>query len=158
MQGYKKNEMEREFATKVEEFLIEKKVFFVKMYGDEVNIYSNPDYICCINGRFVAIELNNYTQDPNLSFSKDKMQRIIRSKGTLLLVDPTNFEAFKDTVTKDLESHCDFRRKNPKVFGKRPGGNDRNKKKPQYQNHKSKPWRKPKYGQQKYGQRKWGNR
>ena len=136
MQGYKKNEMEREFATKVEEFLIEKKVFFVKMYGDEVNIYSNPDYICCINGRFVAI----------------------RSKGTLVLVDPTNFEAFKDIVTKDLESHCDFRRKNPKVFGERPGGNDRNKKKPQYQNRKSKPWRKPKYGQQKYGQRKWGNR
>jgi len=130
MQGYKKNEEEKEFANKVEEFLIENKVFFVKMYGDEVNIYSNPDYICCINGRFVAIELNNYLQDSTLTFSKDKMQRIIRSKGTLLLVDPSNFENFKDIVKQDLASHIDFRRKEPKVLGKRPGAKKPPQRKP----------------------------
>ena len=117
MQGYKKFDEEREFADKVESFLMSNHIFFIKNYAPQVDEYSNPDYVACINGRFVCLELNNYLHDPSVKLGADKIKSIQHAKGTLIMVNPTNFSFVKDAIKHDLESHVDFRKKKGEVIG-----------------------------------------
>lgn len=142
MQGYHKTKEEREFAIKVEEFFKSKKIFYAKNYAEAITEYSKPDYFICLCGRFVGVEISNYSQPLNCGkyagklpiFDYKNALYLKRSKGGFLKVKPEKFEEFKAyieyalTVFKKSKS---FEKKiqdslNPKKrqFKKRPDYND----------------------------------
>lgn len=104
MQGYHKNSEEKKLSNKLEQFLIKNNIFFIKNYGSEVNQYSNPDYSCCVFGKYVCIELDNYLQEGK----KPKMNPIIlhrinKSKGTLLSITKQNFKQVTQAILDDIK-------------------------------------------------------
>lgn len=99
MQGYKKTTEERNFEKKLEQFFIIHSIYFTKNYGEEVNEFSRPDFFVCLHGRFIAIEIENYTADPETGekpvINPVIIERILHNKGGFMKVSPDTFEEFK---------------------------------------------------------------
>ena len=102
MQGYQKTTAERKFAMKVEEFLRSQHIFYAKNYALSVTQYSKPDYFLCLHGRFIGVEIENYSvmlPDGTPPFiPKNILDAINQSKGGFIKVTPDNFEKFKKTI------------------------------------------------------------
>lgn len=101
MQGYKKTTEERNFEKKLEQFFMIHHIYFAKNYGEEVNEFSRPDFFVCLHGRFIAIEIENYTPDPETGetpvINPEIIQRILNNKGGFLKVSPDTFDEFKNS-------------------------------------------------------------
>ena len=98
MQGYQKNEIERNFELQVEEFVRSLGVAVFKNYAPKIDEFSRPDFFLCLHGRFVALEIENYTQFPEDNkpiVPKMITNAILHSKGGYLTVSPATFENFK---------------------------------------------------------------
>ena len=98
MQGYVKTEEELAFEKKVIKFFMIHHVFYSKNYGAEVNEFSKPDFFVCMHGRFLGVEIENYT--PNENGEKPALsQKIIdwlrNNKGGFMTVSPDTFEQFQ---------------------------------------------------------------
>lgn len=98
MQGYQKNEIERNFELQVEEFIRSLGVAVFKNYAPKLDEFSRPDFFLCLQGRFVALEIENYTQFPEDNkpvVPKWIVNSITKTKGGYLTVSPATFEDFK---------------------------------------------------------------
>jgi hypothetical protein len=89
---------EKSFQDKVEKFLTDEGVYYVKYWGGGIYTRSGvPDLICCIEGMFMGIELKadggkvSELQHYNLN-------RIYDSGGMPLVLYPHEFEMFKGLV------------------------------------------------------------
>ena len=96
---------EKDFQLKVEKFLTDKGIYFVKYWGGGNFTRSGvPDLLCCINGRFVGVELkaDNGKVSELQQYNIDK---IIQSGGVALVLRPDEFEEFKSMVNKLQNSY-----------------------------------------------------
>ena len=98
MQGYKKTEEELAFEKKVTKFFAIHHVFYSKNYGEEVNEFSKPDFFVCMYGRFLAVEIENYTPNENgekPALSQKIIDWLLANRGGLMKVSPDTFEKFQ---------------------------------------------------------------
>ena len=96
---------EKDFQLKVEKFLTDKGIYWVKYWGGGHFTRSGvPDLLCCIGGRFVGVELK--TDDGKVAeLQQYNIDKIIQSGGVALVLRPSDFEQFKDDVQKIIEEH-----------------------------------------------------
>ena len=91
---------EKDFQIKVEKFLTDNNIYFVKYWGGGTFTRSGvPDLICCIGGRFVGVELK--TDNGKASeLQQYNIDKIIQSGGVALVLRPSGFKDFKSMVEK----------------------------------------------------------
>ena len=96
---------EKDFQLKVEKFLTDKGIYWVKYWGGGHFTRSGvPDLLCCIGGRFVGVELK--TDDGKVSeLQQYNIDKIIQSGGVALVLRPDEFEEFKSMVNKLQNSY-----------------------------------------------------
>lgn len=71
---------EKKLQDKAIQYLKERKIYFLNLYGDGFSGKGKPDIIACINGRFVAFELKVGKNDMQDDQKIHKL-RIERSRG-----------------------------------------------------------------------------
>lgn len=88
---------EKTFENKIKNYLKEQDCWFVKYFGCAVSETSIPDLLCCVNGKFVAIEVKADKGKP--SGGQLIMQHKIQKAGGIsLILYPKDFEEFKNLI------------------------------------------------------------
>ena len=91
---------EKLFENKIKKFIKTlPKAWFYKHWAGAYSQSGIPDIICCINGRFVGIEVkatNGKVSDLQLR----NIKLINESGGVGLIVKPSDFDTLKDTLIK----------------------------------------------------------
>ncbi len=88
---------EKQFETKVKQFLKSHNIWFTKIWGGGFQKAGIPDLLCCINGHFVAIELKG-TNGTATELQKYNIKKINESGGIGLILYPKDFRKFKALV------------------------------------------------------------
>lgn len=93
---------EKNFENKIKKFLESKGCYFVKQFGCAFTKAGVPDLLCCVNGKFVAIEVKaengatSYLQDHNIA-------KIKESGGVAIVVKPSDFDKLKKLIESLLD-------------------------------------------------------
>jgi hypothetical protein len=89
---------EKDFQNKVEKFLTDEGIYFVKYWGGGIYTRSGvPDLVCCVCGAFVGVELK--AEGGRVSELQEyNLEKIRQSGGYAVTVYPHGFETFKDFV------------------------------------------------------------
>ena len=88
---------EKNFENKIKKFLESKGCYFVKQFGCAFTKAGVPDLLCCVNGKFVAIEVKaengttSYLQDHNIA-------KIKEAGGIAVVVKPSDFNNLKKLI------------------------------------------------------------
>ena len=85
---------EKTFENKVKKWLKEEGIYFVKIWGGGFQRAGIPDILCCVNGKFVALELKSETGKLS-ELQKYNLDKIKESGGVALCVRPSDFEDVK---------------------------------------------------------------
>lgn len=94
---------ESEFKNIVQSFLHENNIYQIKYWGGgRFTRAGVPDLLCCINGRFVAVELKVNTNKPS-KLQEYHINKIIASGGIGLVLYPEGFSSFKKLVKELME-------------------------------------------------------
>lgn len=88
---------EKQFQEKVIEFLRSQKVYYVKIWGGGFQTAGIPDLLCCINGKFVALELKTEKGRATV-LQKLNIFKIQEAGGYARVLRPSEFEGFKRQV------------------------------------------------------------
>lgn len=90
------------------------KKFIETMGGWQVKFHANsftksgiPDCLCCVEGRFVAVEVKSSQGKPS-PLQIHQLKQIDKAGGYAILLYPDNYDLFKDFI-KCLKD-CDFRK------------------------------------------------
>ncbi len=65
----------------------------------QASISGSPDFILCVRGRFVALELKDVGEKPR-PLQEYKLNEIIRTFGVALVATKTNFEEIKQHLSE----------------------------------------------------------
>lgn len=89
---------EKDFQNKVEKFLSDEGIYFVKYWGGGIYTRSGvPDLVCCVCGAFVGVELK--AEGGRVSALQEyNLGKIADSGGMSFVVHPDDFEWFKKTI------------------------------------------------------------
>lgn len=88
---------EKQFQDKVIAFLRSQKVYHVKVWGGGFQTAGIPDLLCCIRGRFVALELKTEKGKATV-LQKVNIFKIQEAGGYARVLRPSEFEGFKREV------------------------------------------------------------
>lgn len=92
---------EKQFENKVKKYLTEKGCYWVKHFGCAFSRAGVPDLLCCVNGKFVALECKS--EKGKLSeLQKYEIKKISNSGGFAYCVSPNNWEEIKKEIDKIL--------------------------------------------------------
>lgn len=94
---------EKTFENKVKSFLKSKNVWFVKFFANGYTQKGVPDLLCCVDGRFVAVEIKREggRATPLQLYT---IENIKHAGGVAIVLYPRDFEAFKKLVIDLLNS------------------------------------------------------
>ena len=106
---------EKDFQLKVEKFLTDKGIYWVKYWGGGIYTRSGiPDLICCLKGLFLALELK--TDDGIVSSLQEyNLEKISNSGGATIVLRPKYFEQFKEAIQKFIEEEEHVNNANNKI-------------------------------------------
>lgn len=97
---------ESTFQSKVIAFLHSYNVYVVNVWGGGYQRAGIPDLLCCINGRFVAIELK--TETGRTSKLQDyNIEQIRKSNGQAFVLRPSGFKDFQNWVRQEVDKRHD---------------------------------------------------
>ncbi|WP_407312105.1 VRR-NUC domain-containing protein [Desulfosporosinus sp. SB140] len=93
---------EAQFQKQVQEFLLRQGVWYVKYWGGgQFTKAGVPDLLCCVNGRFVGIELK--TEKGRVSKLQEyTLAKIKESGGQAFVLRPSGFQAFKEFIKGEV--------------------------------------------------------
>jgi len=77
---------EAKYSRKVQDYLQSMGYYVVKYHGDRYSVKGTPDLLCCIEGRFVGLELKTKGKKAT-DLQKVKGEDIKRSKGYWFVVE-----------------------------------------------------------------------
>lgn len=77
--------------------------WYTKIWGGGYQKAGIPDLICCIKGRFIAIEVKASNGRPS-ELQKLNTNRIRDSGGDALFLYPSGFEQFKEDLKHSIEA------------------------------------------------------
>jgi hypothetical protein len=89
---------EKDFQNKVEKFLSDEGIYYIKYWGGGIYTRSGiPDLVCCVCGAFVGVELK--AEGGRVSALQEyNLKKIADSGGMSFVVYPDDFEWFKKIV------------------------------------------------------------
>ena len=88
---------EKIFENKIKKFLESKGCYFVKQFGCAFTKSGVPDLLCCVNGKFVAIEVkaeNGKVSD----LQTYNIERIKEAGGVAVVAKPSDFNDLKKLI------------------------------------------------------------
>lgn len=88
---------EKEFQNQVMEFLRSQHIYHVKIWGGGFQKAGIPDLLCCIRGKFIALELKTEKGSATV-LQKYNIFSIQESGGYARILRPSEFEGFKRQV------------------------------------------------------------
>lgn len=88
---------EKQFQNVVIQFLHSQNIYYVKIWGGGFQKAGIPDLLCCIRGKFVALELKTEKGKPSV-LQKFNIYKIQESGGYARVLRPSEFERFKRDV------------------------------------------------------------
>lgn len=89
---------EKNFETKVKNFLKSEGAWFIKYWGGAAFTKSGiPDLLVCLNGLFMGVELKATHGKPS-ELQLHTLKQIDEAGGIALLLYPKDFRMFKDLV------------------------------------------------------------
>ncbi len=103
---------EKNFENRIKKYLEKNNCWFVKFFANAYTSSGIPDILCCINGRFVGIEVKQEKGSPSL-LQKVHLSNIINCGGIGILAYPSGYEDLK-TLIDTLNKNRDYQ---PKVNG-----------------------------------------
>ena len=88
---------EKRLENKIKKFLEDEGAWFVKYFGCAFTKSGVPDLLCCVKGKFVAIEVK--AENGRLSeLQKYNLEEIRKAGGIALAVKPSDFENLKQAI------------------------------------------------------------
>lgn len=94
---------EKTFENKVKSYLKSKGAWVVKFFANGYTQKGVPDLLCCLNGRFLAIEIKSENGRPS-PLQLYTIDEIKKANGLALVLYPQNFDEFKHTIEALLTS------------------------------------------------------
>lgn len=88
---------EKNYENRIKKYLESKGAWFVKFFANAYTSSGIPDILCCINGRFVGIEVKQETGKPSL-LQKVHLKRIGEAGGIGILAYPSGYQKLKDLI------------------------------------------------------------
>jgi len=88
---------EKQFQNQVAVFLKTRNIYYVKIWGGGFQKAGIPDLLCCVNGRFVALELKTEKGTATV-LQKYNIFQIQEAGGYARVLRPSEFERFKMEV------------------------------------------------------------
>ena len=88
---------EKNLENKIKTYLKSKGVWYIKIWGSMFTRSGIPDILCCINGKFVAIEVKSSIGKMS-KLQEYEVEKVQKSKGLFYCVRPQNFNEFKKEV------------------------------------------------------------
>lgn len=81
---------EKSYENKIKHFLTENGAYFVKYFGCGFTQAGVPDLLCCLNGRFIGIEVKADNGKPS-PLQIHNIKKIRESGGIALIAYPKDF-------------------------------------------------------------------
>lgn len=79
---------EKAVEDKIKDYLFSKNIYYFKVHGSKFMPAGIPDIVCCVNGRFLGIEVKRPgAKNEQSNQQKIHENNIKKSGGTYLLVD-----------------------------------------------------------------------
>ena len=88
---------EKNYENKIKQTLKNNGAYFVKYFGCGFTQVGVPDLLCCLNGRFIAIEVKADKGKPS-PLQLHNIEKIRESGGIALIAYPKDFEALKALI------------------------------------------------------------
>lgn len=101
---------EKNYENRIKKYLESKGAWFVKFFANAYTSSGIPDILCCINGRFVGIEVKQETGKPSL-LQKVHLKRIGEAGGIGILAYPSGYQKLKeliDNLSEDKNYQVEF--------------------------------------------------
>lgn len=97
---------EKAYETKIKNYLKSRGIYYFKMYGCAATKAGVPDLICCINGRFVGIEVK--AEKGRVSpLQKINIEQIQSCGGIALVSYPDEFGSLTEIIEGILNERID---------------------------------------------------
>lgn len=90
---------EKLFENKVKTFLKSQNAWILKTWGGGFQRSGIPDLLCCVNGKFVAIEVKA-SKGKASELQLYNIKKIKESGGVAIVLYPKDFEDFKEMILK----------------------------------------------------------
>lgn len=94
---------EKNFENRIKKYLEKKGCWFVKFFANAYTSSGIPDILCCVNGRFVGIEVKQEKGKPSL-LQKVHLRNIGESGGIGVLVYPSGYDDLKKLIDNICEN------------------------------------------------------
>lgn len=91
--------LEKTFENKIKKFLKEQNIYYVKFFGCAFTRAGVPDLLCCINGKFVALEIKADKGKPS-QLQLQNIKQIEDNGGIGYVIYPKDFEKLKEMILK----------------------------------------------------------
>lgn len=88
---------EKNFENKVKKFLKDAGCYYVKFFANRNTQAGIPDLLCCIAGRFIAIEVKADNGHPS-PLQLEHQREIRQADGICIILYPDQFDQFKEFV------------------------------------------------------------
>ena len=88
---------EAKVKEKIKKILKEHNVYFAMPMGTGYGNSGVPDFLCCVNGKFLAIEAKAGRGIPT-ALQEKNMRDIKAAGGVAMVVNETNFEELKECL------------------------------------------------------------
>lgn len=101
---------EKNFENRIKKYLEKKGCWFVKFFANAYTSSGIPDILCCINGRFVGIEVKQEKGKVSL-LQKVHLKRIVEAGGIGILAYPSGYDDLKkviDNLCENRDYKIDF--------------------------------------------------
>lgn len=101
---------EKNYENRIKKYLESKGAWFVKFFANAYTSSGIPDILCCINGRFIGIEVKQETGKPSL-LQKVHLKRIGEAGGIGILAYPSGYQKLKeliDNLSEDKNYQVEF--------------------------------------------------
>jgi Holliday junction resolvase len=92
---------EKNFENKIKNYLKEKGIWYVKYFANGFTRRGVPDLLCCVNGKFVAVEVKAQNGHPS-ELQVYEQKSIMRAGGVAVILYPSGFDKFKKMIEEML--------------------------------------------------------
>lgn len=93
---------EKNFEIRVKRYLDKNHAWYVKFFANAYTSSGIPDILCCLNGRFLGVEIKQEKGKPS-ELQEFHLQKINKCKGVGILLYPSGFEDFKNIIDLILQ-------------------------------------------------------
>lgn len=93
---------EKNFENRIKKYLEKKNGWYVKFFANAYTKSGIPDILCCLNGRFVGIEVKQETGKPS-ELQEFHLQEINKINGLGILAYPSGFVKLKEIIDKVIQ-------------------------------------------------------